>query len=161
MSKLNFILLFLILIQNTLSQSNSTDTGEIIYGYLKDFYAGMSDDEENSKCLKVITDKKAYLIENLKPIIESIGDANMLFKNLLTFGVNILTMHGFAKNCKILNVIIFYNKLTIKEEILNLGDLINNNKEKISGIFNRTLSGDSFLKKFGQLAKIILNIRVK
>ena len=119
MSKLNFILLFLILIQNTLSQSNSTDTGEIIYGYLKDFYAGMSDDEENSKCLKVITDKKAYLIENLKPIIESIGDANMLFKNLLTFGVNILTMHGFAKNCKILNVIIFYNKLTIKEEILN------------------------------------------
>ena len=160
MSKLNFILLFLILIQNTLSISNSTDSGEIVYEYLKDFYAGMSDDEDKSKCLKVITDKKDYLIENIRPIIESIGDGNLLFKRLLTFGVNILTIHGFAKNCKILNVIIFYNKLTIKSEILNLGDLIINNKNNISGVFNLT-SSDSFLKKMGKLAKIILNIRVK
>ena len=121
----------------------------------------MSDDESKSKCLKVITNKKPYLIENLKPIIESIGDTSMLLKKLMDNGVNILTIHGIAKNCKILNVITFYNKLTIKEEITNLGDLIINKNKEISGFFNKTMTNNSFLKKIGQLAKIILNFRVK
>ena len=58
MSKITIILLLSISIQYVFTQNNSTDLTETIYGYLKDFFAGMADNENTSLCIELINDKK-------------------------------------------------------------------------------------------------------
>ena len=163
MKKLNtaIALLFSFLIQKALTQSNETDYAVIAYGYLKEIFAGMVKNESGSLCLQVVNERKNEIIEHLRGIIDSLSDIDNRFTE---FGVNLLkllTLKGYAKNCKILNFVIFYNKLTNKDEIIKLGNLIYNTATELSGIFNRTNTNTTFFKNMGKLAKKVLDIKVK
>ena len=161
MSKITIIILLSISIQYVFTQNNSTDLTETIYGYLKYFFAGMADNENTSLCIELINDKKQDFLKNLEPIVNSLNNTQTFFNNFIKYGLNLITIHGFAKNCKILNVVIFYNKLTIRGEITNLGESVHNTARQIAGIFNKTVPAESIFKKVGKLAKQLLNIRVK
>ena len=100
-------------------------------------------------------------LKNLEPIVNSLNNTQTFFNHFIKYGLNLITIHGFAKNCKILNVVIFYNKLTIRGEITNLGESVHNTARQIAGIFNKTVPAESIFKKVGKLAKQLLNIRVK
>ena len=155
------LLLLSFLIQNSLSQSNETDFSETAYGYLKDFFVGMADDKNNCKCLKVVEENKQKIIGYLKSLFNSLSDIHNSFTE---FGVNLLkiiTIHNFAKNCKLLNFVIFYNKLTHMEEIQKLSNLIINSSREISGIFNKTRIDTPFFNKIGELAKKVLEVKIK
>ena len=161
MSKITIILLFSISVQCVFSQSNTTDFSETLYNYLIDFFAGMTDNENTSLCINLIKNKRTDFLRNLKPIVNSFNDTQKLFNTIMRYGLNLITIHGFAKNCKILNVVIFYNKLTILKEITSLGNLVYNTSREIAGIFNKTIPEESILKKIGKLAKQLLGVRVK
>ena len=121
----------------------------------------MADNENESLCIGLIDDKKQHFLKNLEPIVNSLNNTQTFFTNFIKYGLNLITIHGFAKNCKILNVVIFYNKLTIRGEITNLGESVHNTARQIAGIFNKTVPAESIFKKVGKLAKQLLNIRVK
>ena len=161
MSKITIILLLSISFQCVFSQSNTTDVAESVYYYLIDFFAGMADNENTSLCINLIKDKKNDFLMNIKPIVNSLNETQKLFVAFIKYGLNLITIHGFAKNCKILNVIIFYNKLTIIDEIISLGKSVNNSAVKIAGIFNKTIPEESIFKKIGKLVKQLLDVRVK
>ena len=129
--------MFSILIQNVFSQTDPKELAETVYEYIKDLFEGMSTNVNTSKCIKTISDKKEYFIENIEPIIANIYEPTKLPQLLLNHGLNILTTHGLAKNCKLLNFILFYNKLTRLNEI------------------------NSIVKKLGELARVVLNFIVK
>ena len=161
MSKIIIIFLFSILIQNVFSQTNPKEFAETVYEYIKDLFEGMSTNVNTSKCIKTISDKKDYFIENIEPIIANIYEPTKLPQLLLNHGLNILTTHGLAKNCKLLNFILFYNKLTRLNEINDLGILIYKNAEEIANIFDKTDEINSIVKKLGELARVVLNFIVK
>ena len=121
----------------------------------------MADNKSNSKCLKVVQKNKQKIIGYLKSLFNSLSDIHNSFTE---FGVNLLkiiTIHNFAKNCKLLNFVIFYNKLTHMEEIQKLSNLIINSSREISGIFNKTRIDTPFFNKIGELAKKVLEIKIK
>ena len=161
MSKIILILLISISIQYVFSQTNETDIPEKVYYYIKDFFAGMANDEKKSLCIGIIDKKKDDLIRFIKPIVDSSSDAQKLLNVLIESVMKIITIHGFAKNCKILNVIIFYNKLTIMNEIINLSNTIVKSSKEIAALFNKEFANESIFKKIGKLAKKLLNINVK
>ena len=162
MSKLTTLILFSILFQITLTQQS--DFSELVYEYIKDIFEGIAEDKMNSKCLQIINNKKEEFMGHIRPIVNSLNDEQKLFNNFVEHGLKLLTIHGFAKNCKILNAIIFYNKLTNKNEIINLGNEVINEKEQIAGVFNKTVdpsTENSIFYKLGKLAKMLLNINIK
>ena len=158
MSKITLILLISISFQYVLADS---EMGETLYNYIKDFFAGMAEDEGKSQCVNIINAKKEDFIRYIEPLINAIDDTQKFFNIFIENILKLVTIHGFAKNCKILNVIIFYNKLTIKEQIKSLSESVINNAKNISAIFNKTVTEESIFKKIGKSAKIILDINVK
>ena len=74
----SFIFLFSILVQNAFSQTNPKEFAETVYEYIKDLFEGMSTNVNTSKCIKTISDKKEYFIENIEPIIANIYEPTKL-----------------------------------------------------------------------------------
>ena len=167
MSKIFFIILLFISIQNSLSQNvaNTTKIAEDVYNYLYQFYVGMAEGsnllEDKSQCTLCIKKNKNIIIENLKGIVNNMNDSSKLFKAFMTNGLNILTIHGFAKNCKIFNLILIYNSLTIKEKIKELGEHIFKNTDKINDIFGYDLTLNNLFNRLGKALHTILKIKVK
>ena len=163
MSKILIALFLIILIQNVCAETNHTEISEQFYQYVKDLFIGLVKDNTDinkSKCIQVITNRKQYILDNIEEIVKGINDTQVLFEKLIENGLNILTIHGFAKNCRIINFVFFYNKLTQENEIISIGETIHNNATLIADIFNPAIK-DSLFKKVGNFSKHILNLVVK
>ena len=163
MSKIFITLFLIILIQNVCAPTNLTEISLQFYQYIKDLFIGLvrdGTDLNQSQCIQVITNKKQYILDNLQEIVTGINDTQRLFETLIENGLNILTIHGFAKNCKIINFVFFYNKLTQEKEIKKLGTSISNNASLLADIFNPKIK-DSLFKKVGNFSKYFLDLSVK
>ena len=164
MPKIIISFLFVFLFHYSYSQIIATDFSDTVYEYFKDIFEGIAGEKNDTKCVEVITKNKDDFMRHIRPIIDSINDTSKLFNSLVEHGLKLLTIHGFAKNCKLLNVIIFYNRLTNLEEIKILGNTTIKLKREIAGIFNKTKSGqveNSLFYKIGKLAQVLLDLKIK
>ena len=112
MPKIIISFLFVFLFHYSYSQIIATDFSDTVYEYFKDIFEGIAGEKNDTKCVEVITKNKDDFMRHIKPIIDSLNDTSKLFNSLVEHGLKLLTIHGFAKNCKLLNAIIFYNRLT-------------------------------------------------
>ena len=139
MSKILIAVFLAILIPFVITDSNTMEISEKVYNLIRDLFIGLvpknETDINNSKCIKIITDKKQYIVENIDETINAISDVG-LFDKFLNNVLNIITIHGLAKNCKLMNFIFFYNQLTQLNEIQNLGKTIINKAVNMSEIFD-------------------------
>ena len=160
MSKIFIAVFFAISIQFVFADSSTIEMSEKIYTLIKDLFIGLvTGDEDKSKCIKVLNDKKQYIVENIDDIISDINN-DELFDKILLNSLNIITIHGLAKNCKLMNFIFFYNQLTQLDEIKKLGQTIHKEAEKIADIFDPETTS-SFFKKLGVFSRKILGFTVK
>ena len=160
MSKIFIVVFLAISIQFVFADSSTIEISEKIYTLLKEIFVGLvRGDEDKSKCIKVITDKKQYIVENIDDIISDINNDDLFDKILMT-SLNIITVHGLAKNCKLMNFIFFYNQLTQLNEIQKLGQTIHNRAVEIAEIFNLNNTA-SFFKSVGIFSRDILGFSVK
>ena len=139
MSKILIAVFLSILIPFVITDSNTMEISEKVYNLIRDLFIGLvpknETDINNSKCIKIITEKKQYIVENIDETVNAISDDG-LFDKFLNNVLNIITIHGLAKNCKLMNFIFFYNHLTQLNEIQNLGQTIINKAVNMSDIFN-------------------------
>ena len=163
MSKILIAVFLAILIPFVITDSNTMEISEKVYNLIRDLFIGLvpknETDINNSKCIKIITDKKQYIVENIDETVNAISDDG-LFDKFLNNVLNIITIHGLAKNCKLMNFIFFYNHLTQLNEIQNLGQTIINKAVNMSDIFNPNRT-ESLFNKIGIFSRDILNFTVK
>ena len=147
MSKILIVEFLAILIPFVITDSNTMEISEKVYNLIRDLFIGLvpknETDINNSKCIKIITEKKQYIVENIDETVNAISDDG-LFDKFLNNVLNIITIHGLAKNCKLMNFIFFYNQLTQLNEIQNLGQTIINKAVNMSDIFNPNRTGSLF-----------------
>ena len=163
MSKILIVVFLAILIPFVITDSNTMEISEKVYNLIRDLFIGLvpknETDINNSKCIKIITEKKQYIVENIDETVNAISDDG-LFDKFFNNVLNIITIHGLAKNCKLMNFIFFYNHLTQLNEIQNLGQTIINKAVNMSDIFNPNRT-ESLFNKIGIFSRDILNFTVK
>ena len=165
MSKIFYIILLSIALTTIKCQSdNAIEVAESIYNIIYELFSGMANGtnmtETESQCIQVIKKNKAGFINNLMPIVNTLQDSSKLFRTILNSGLKILSIHGFAKNCKILNVINIYNSLTVRKNVYNIGETIYNNAQEITDVFGVNFT-DHLFYKIGRLAYTTFQIKVK
>ena len=167
MFKIFFLIILTISIKISLSQSekNVTEVSETIFEYIYQVYSGMANasdlSESESQCTQVLIKNKKNFIDNLIPIVGSFGNNKELYNAIIKNGLNILTIHGFAKNCKILNIIILYNSLTIEKNVKSLGKKLIELATTINDIIGEKITTKDFFNKIGILANTIFDLIVK
>ena len=164
MSKILIAVLLAVSLPFVITEPSTIEISEKIYNLIKDLFIGLVRKEEtdinNSKCIKILTDKKQYIVENIDEIIKAIGDDNNLFDQFMHNAMNVITIHGLAKNCKFMNFVFFYNQLTQLAEIKTLGENINKNASYIAEIFDPK-NNATFFNKIGKFSRDILGLTVK
>ena len=163
MSKITIAVFLAILIPFIITDSSTIEISEKVYNLIRDLFIGLVPNETDiskSKCIKIITDKKQYIVQNIDETINAITDDSDLINQFITNLMNVITIHGLAKNCKLMNFVFYYNQLTQLNEIQNLGKTIHNNATKIATIFDPH-NNLSLFKQIGIFSRDILNFTVK
>ena len=86
-----------------------------VYGYVENFLLGFSHKNQNNqtKCLDAVKAENKTFINIISKVVDLIKN-NVTFERIINeAGLDIITVHGFAKNCNLLSAISLYKDLSI------------------------------------------------